>query len=65
MSTVTLSRLARRIGDMGLPAVVWLVHMPDGSDCGFYDRMKADAFAREDPIRYVNDVPLIIKDPRL
>jgi hypothetical protein len=64
MPPVTLTRLRSRIGDLGLPRVLWLVYMSDGDEefVGFYDRDKADAYAKLDHRRFVGTAPLHIKD---
>lgn len=66
MPPLTLSRLRRRIGDMGLPRVVWLVYTTADEDPemrGFYDREKAEAYAAKHEGRFVGVEPLQILDP--
>jgi hypothetical protein len=62
MPPATLSRLKARIGDMGLPRVVWPVYGQDGSIVAFYDREKAEAYAKDGPQRLAGTQPLRIRD---
>ena len=62
MPPATLSRLKQRIGDMGLPRVVWPVYCQDGQIMAFYDRDKAEAWAKQGPQRLAGQVPLQVKD---
>jgi hypothetical protein len=61
MPPATLSRLKARIGDMGLPRVVWPVYGQDNVIVAFYDRDKATAWAAENHM-LAGQTPLRIKD---
>jgi hypothetical protein len=63
MLTVTLSRLKERIGDMGLPGVVWPVYSTkdDAMRC-FYNREKAEAFVVMNPMWFVGTQPIQMQD---
>jgi hypothetical protein len=62
MPPATLTRLKQRIGDLGLPRVVWPVYCQDGQIVAFYDRDKAAAWAEDGPQRLAGQQPLQIKD---
>jgi hypothetical protein len=62
MPPATLTRLKARIGDMGLPRVVWPVYCQDGQIAAFYDRDKAEAWAKDGPQRLAGQQPLRVRD---
>lgn len=66
MPSAAVSRLRARIGDLGLPGVVWVVEdmRRDVPSVAFYDREKAVAYAAEDRNRYLAGQPLQIRDHR-
>lgn len=66
MPSAAVTRIRQRIGDMGLPAVVWMVEETyyDGGKAyvGFYDREQADAYAHEATNRIMIQTPLRVLD---
>jgi hypothetical protein len=65
MPSAAVTRIRSRIGDMGLPGVVWVVidSSEGGLDrTGFYDRERAQAFAAASPSRTMVATPLRIRD---
>ena len=63
MPSEAVSRIRARIGDMGLPGVVWVVYSTTGGDmAAFYDRDKANEYAAQAADRFVGDKPLPVRD---
>jgi hypothetical protein len=63
MSTVTLQRIKARIGDMGMPGVIWPVYSTtDEVMRAFYDRDKAEAFVKMNPMWFVGTQPIKMQD---
>jgi hypothetical protein len=64
MPSLTVTRLRSRIGDLGLPSIVWMVGDADSPHpVAFYDREKAQAYVAASPARRLLPTPLRIMDP--
>jgi hypothetical protein len=63
MPSAAITLIRSRIGDMGLPGVVWPVFDEHSAEIvAFYDRTKAEAYAGLQTGRFVAERPINVKD---